>query len=357
MDIGTTRKRLILGTRFFKQAALGLLIACLAHIASAQEPGFSVHGEKPALGRASSGSWDSTYLDPGTVVFHENAFHMLYVAIPRWPHPLAIGYAKSVDGHEWVRQSDEPVLTFDQTGSLSATSIIASSALVTEDGLWVLYFTSVASGEAFYGQVARATAPGPKGPWTVDPEPVLIPGPEGAWDGLAVGDASVVRHNDGYALYYTGFGNIQNGAFSEKRANIGMATSADGMTWKKHDNPATKDTLYDVSDPVFTVTTDQAGWDTFRIVDPNVQKTPDGWLMAYRGATFDSATSIGLASSPDGINWTRVSDTPELTNENTGKKIFFMTLLSRPAQDYLFVELGSSSSTDAYVATRPRFSE
>ncbi len=344
--------------KFVQKMTLGFVFGCLGHVVCAQETGFSIRGETPVLARGGGGSWDSAYLDPGIVVFHEDDFHMLYVAIPRWPHPLAIGYAKSSDGYMWERQSDQPVLSHEQTGALSATSVIASSVLVAEDGTWMLYFTSVAEGEVFYGQVARATAPGPLGPWSVDAEPVLAPGPENAWDGQSVGDASVVQNDDGYVMYYTGFGNFQNGAFSEKRANIGMATSVDGLTWTKFDDPDTTDSSFGLSDPVFTVSADETGWDTFRVVDPNVQKTPDGWLMAYRGATFNSPMSIGLAASQDGVNWQRVSDKPELTPKDTGKaKIFYMTLLSRPEQDYLYLELGNDSSTDAYLAARPRLTD
>ncbi|WP_120498960.1 hypothetical protein [Roseovarius sp. EL26] len=357
MNIRTAIRWLSRQCKLAKPAALGLVLCCLAPLAGAQDAGFSLLSEKPALRRSSAGNWDSAYLDPGAVIFHEDAFHLLYVAIPRWPHPLAIGYAKSTDGYEWQRQSESPVLTHDQTGALPATSIIASSAFVAEDGTWVLYFTSVASGEAFYGQVARATALGPLGPWAVDPEPVLVPGPDGAWDGLSVGDASVVPHEDGYAMYYTGFGNVQNGAFSEKRANIGMATSDDGVTWQKFDDPNTTNILFGSSDPVLAISEGETSWDTYRVVDPNVQKTHDGWLMAYRGATFETQMSVGLATSPDGVNWQRVSDKPELTGKDIGKKIFFMTLLSRPDHDYLFMELGSDNNTDAYLATRSVLSE
>lgn len=338
-------------------APVGLLLAALL-VSLAQgahaETGFALHTEKPALARAGGGNWDSAYVDPGTVMFHDGAFHMFYVAIPRWPHPLAIGYARSSDGFEWARQADGPVLTHDQTGAIAATSIIASSALVTEDGTWVLYVTSVAPGEAFYGSVIRATAPGPLGPWTVDPEPALTPGSDGAWDGVAIGDASVVRTADGYAMYYAGFGNFQNGAFAEKRANIGLATSADGVSWTKFDDPGTTDASYGASDPVLVGNADETGWDTFRLVDPNVQKTPEGWIMSYRGATFESSTAIGLATSTDGVTWQRASDRPVMTDKDAGKKIFFTSLLSRPEQDFLFIELGSTSGTDAFVATRAR---
>lgn len=332
------------------------LLSCLPIIAWAEDLGFHLHHEKPALSRQ-GGTWDSAYIDPGTVVFHDGSYHMFYVAIPRWPHPLAIGYAKSADGMSWDRQADRPILTHEQTGPLEATSIMSTSSLVTDDGTWVLFFTSVASGENFYGDILRATAPGPLGPWEVDPEPALSPGPKGAWDGVAVGDASVVRTENGYVMYYAGFGNFHDGGFSSKRANIGMATSQDGLVWTKYDDPETDGALFSSSDPVLSASVDDTDWDSFRLVDPNVQQTQEGWTMVYRGASFDSAMAVGLAVSSDGISWERASEQPIITKKDIGQEIYFATLVSRPDKDLLYLELGSLDRTDAYVATRSRLSD
>ncbi len=320
----------------------------------AQEPKFTLYPDNPVITRGTGESWDRGFLDPGTVIYHDGSYHMLYVAIPNWPHPLAIGYAKSENGYDWTKQSSTPVLSPEQTGNLVATSIMSSSALVTEEGEWILYFTSIAEGENFYGNIARASAPNPTGPWQVDPEPVLSPGPEGAWDVISVGDASVVRTDTGYSMYYAGFGTFQNGAFAEKRANIGLATSEDGMTWRKYNDPQTTDALWAASDPVFMIDTNKTSWESFRIVDPNVQKTPEGWLMAYAGSSFDSSKAIGLATSEDGITWHRSSDKPLLTPEDVGAKLYFVTLLSRPDQDFLYFEMGGTSGTDGYLAVRSR---
>ena len=345
-----------LGKNWLISGALSWLIACFPHTAIAQSAEFEIHAEEPVFARQ-AGGWDSAYVDPGTVLYHEGAFHMFYVAIPRWPHPLAIGYAKSDDGFDWDRQSDQPILTHDQTGPLNSPSIMSTSALVTDDGTWVLYFTSVATGENFYGSIGRATAPGPLGPWVVDPDPVLMPGPSDAWDGLSIGDASVVQTSDGYALYYAGFGNFKNGALSEKRSHIGMATSPDGVTWTKFDDPETTDAYLGDSDPILPVTADDLAWDSFRLVDPNVQATADGWTMVYRGASFNSGMAVGIATSADGVKWHRSSDQPIFSKAGIGLEIFFSTWLSRPERDFLFMELGSLDRTDAYVATRSRISD
>jgi len=60
----------------------------------------------------------------------------------------------------------------------------------------------------------------------VDPKPVLEPGSKGSWDEVRVDTPSVVKTDDGYAMYYAG-------ASADGVIMIGMATSSDGITWKK----------------------------------------------------------------------------------------------------------------------------
>jgi hypothetical protein len=78
------------------------------------------------------------------------------------------------------------------------------------------------------------------GTWTV-PQPVVVPGPAGSWDGVHACDPSVVKGTwvdplgDGvtytYALYYTGT-NHPSAANS-----VGVAFSNDGVAWTKHPTP------------------------------------------------------------------------------------------------------------------------
>ena len=152
--------------------------------------------------RGSLGAWTSAFIDPGATLFHDGRFHMMYAAVPTWPHPLAIGYSSSEDGVTWKKESPEPILTGADTG-LGYESIASNSVVVTDEGQWVLYFSLVYPGNAFVGAIARATAPAPLGPWTTDRAPVLLPGPDGAWDGKYVGNASVVKSAEGYRMYYT----------------------------------------------------------------------------------------------------------------------------------------------------------
>jgi predicted GH43/DUF377 family glycosyl hydrolase len=137
-------------------------------------------------------------------------------------------------------------------------------------GTCVLYFHTIRD-----GQIGRATAVSPIGPWSVDPDPVLNPGPKGAWDEQGIFWPCVVQEDDSYRMYYTGKNLMDNA--------IGFATSPDGINWTKHDDPQTTDEPYAESDPVLT---GEAEWTLGKVDRPRVVRSPrrlgddlPGWLV------------------------------------------------------------------------------
>ncbi len=95
---------------------------------------------------------------------------------------------------------------------------------------------------------------------------------------MSVANPSVVRTDTGYAMYYNGVASL-----NDSHGAIGMATSTDGIHWRKYNNPATTDPLYAKSDPVLLPGASGA-WDAQRMVDPNVVRTENGWVMVYLSA-------------------------------------------------------------------------
>jgi hypothetical protein len=61
-------------------------------------------------------------------------------------------------------------------------------------------------------------------------------------------------------------------------------------------------------DPILTGT--MGAWDASFLDFPSVIATEEGWLMLYSGGTFTSpdTSAIGLATSPDGLSWTKLPD-------------------------------------------------
>ncbi|MGV6814007.1 MAG: hypothetical protein ACWA5W_03240 [Phycisphaerales bacterium] len=131
--------------------------------------------------------------------------------------------------------------------------------------------------------------------WTKHPDPV--------WEGLFMAaDPSVIRDGDTYRMYFTGF-------LSEPdRSVIGIATSSDGINWDWA-------TTTDDNNPISIALDGRPGqWDQY-LETVHVMKVGDEFWMYYTGyipneTILVSPYEIGLATSPDGINWTRVSDDP-----------------------------------------------
>ncbi|MAU02075.1 MAG: hypothetical protein CL608_33480 [Anaerolineaceae bacterium] len=301
-------------------------------------------------------AWESAFIDPGAVIFHEGQFHMFYNGISGWPAHVMVGYATSPDGENWTRMTDEPVFTgegVDYTG----VSIFVSSAAVADDGTWMLYFYTIDTGNfSGPGKIGRATADSPFGPFVADPAPVLLPGPEGSWDEHAVLHPSVVKTEDGYAMYYDG----NRGDSAEARdRQVGLAFSEDGANWTKYDIPTTTATIVAESDPIFKPGRSGA-WDNDRVMDANVMQMPDGWVMIYESSHFLTDRQrwdygLGIALSEDGINWTRPEDNQFLsTFMDTGwANIYLVTAVYHENRTYLYfdVQASGTSPTAIYYST------
>jgi len=101
----------------------------------------------------------------------------------------------------------------------------------------------------------------------------------------------VIYDNGIYKMYYTGAGNSQ-------RFELGYATSPDGHNWTK------------TSYPIFSPSV--SGFDNYNVGSAKVIKVGNSYRMYYMARNQEGVYSIGLATSTDGINWTRRS-TPVLT--------------------------------------------
>lgn len=298
-------------------------------------------------------TWDNIYIDPGATFFYQGQFHMFFNGINGFPRPVGVGYATSDDGYHWTRQVTKPVLSalsLDPTGEFHGQNLFVTSGLVLDDGTWVLYYFTL-SGNTFMGpgDIGRATAPAPTGPWTLDPEPMLEPGPADAWDGLQVSNPNVLKTQDGYLMYYDGMGS---------RSMIGMATSPDGIHWSKYDNSFTKDKAFIDSDPVLT--NSEGSWDAGRVMDPNVVQTSQGYVMVYLSTDssnkFGSGLyAVGYATSLDGIHWSKGKENPVLSKKNhpDWRQTFLMTLVHEGDTYFLYFDFSASgkTGTNVYLTT------
>ena len=130
---------------------------------------------------------------------------------------------------------------------------------------------------------------------------VLCPGAPGEWDDAMIDRLSVVRRMSTYYLYYVG----RNAAGVYQ---IGLATSTDLINWTK-----------EPTNPMLTVGAPGA-WDDFSLGEMSVIYLPrtGEWKMWYRGHSGDKI-QIGLATSSDGISWTKYPGNPVVPAGEAGE--------------------------------------
>ncbi|MDP8210623.1 MAG: PKD domain-containing protein, partial [Candidatus Stygibacter australis] len=101
----------------------------------------------------------------------------------------------------------------------------------------------------------------------------------------------VLDDDDEYKMYYT--------AMVPNYMEVGLATSSDGINWTKSTN-----------NPV--IQRDVQNWSSFRIKIGSVIKREGTYYAFYYGddQNLNANGSIGVATSPDGINWTQYENNP-----------------------------------------------
>ncbi|WP_210518765.1 glycoside hydrolase family protein [Hymenobacter terricola] len=71
------------------------------------------------------------------------------------------------------------------------------------DGQYCLFFMGNSNGKTDTKRIGLATAPTLNGPWTRPDQPLLLPGPTGAWDDHCTTNPAFIKHPNGqYWLYY-----------------------------------------------------------------------------------------------------------------------------------------------------------
>jgi predicted GH43/DUF377 family glycosyl hydrolase len=282
----------------------------------------ALQGE-PVLGPADV----EKFVNPGGVVHHEGMFHMLRNSFTAYPGSSSTTYLTSQDGLRWDAVAEEPVLSTTDVPFVDRGTIVFPMSLLVDGETWVAYFYTF-SGADRPGSIGRATAPDAAGPWAVDPEPVIEPGPAGAWDGLRVAEPSVVRTDDGWMMWYVGFDD-------DEVERIGLATSADGVTWERTDGP---------------VLEGSADWDGGEIGGPQVVATDEGFFMVYDKAVLGEY-GLGFATSPDGESWTPSDGNPQLTTDDTPTPQFFQAeLVESPGGLLFLLEVGTGAGgTDIHA--------
>lgn len=149
-------------------------------------------------------------------------------------------------------------------------------------------------------QQARIYDAGPDsrlGGYEVTKNPVLDPSSSG-WDSARVYHPNCLIVDDTIYLYYSG-------SDDHETLDIGLATSPlDPVDFTRR-----------TSGPILE-TGGRGDFDSQRLETPSVWVEGDTWHMVYAGVS--GTRSIGHATSPDGVNWTKDDANPVLTPTENG---------------------------------------
>lgn len=188
---------------------------------------------------------------------------------------------------------NNPVIEHGETGNWNA-SYNEPGAVVFHDGQFHMFRTGYPYWPNASG-IDYLTSPDGL-VWTASEKPVFTTD-EVSYAGLSIGASSILVEDDGtwvlyFYIYDTGSWPITEGA-------IGRATA---------DNPLGPWTP--MEEPVLLPGT-EGEWDGEQVSHPNVIRTAEGYVMYYSGySTMRSrpTRTIGIATSEDGIEWTKYDD-------------------------------------------------
>ncbi|MCC7208084.1 MAG: hypothetical protein IT323_12315 [Anaerolineae bacterium] len=268
-------------------------------------PEFTPFDGNPVIQRSAGGGWgceQGTIFAP-KIVKHADRFYMFFSgSCQRSGKPAAIGFATSDDGLDWTLHADNPILEPDGEGYDAMCVSIGVPILDGEQ--WVMYYAGNSTPCAGPGQhIGRAVADDPAGPWVRDPQPLLSAGGPGDWDEGFIMPHAVIHTETGYVMYYSGGAEY----LLPLPRLIGMATSPDGVTWTKVDDPATTEPPYAASDPILDVAPD-GSQSLLSVWGLDVHLTDRGWEMIFSTTCPESTTPgcptyIGYGMSDDGLHW------------------------------------------------------
>jgi predicted GH43/DUF377 family glycosyl hydrolase len=273
----------------------------------------------PVVSTKTAGFPYNLYINPGALIESGGVLHMFPNVFSEWPGMVRIPHLTSTDGGTtWVADTEADLISSQKT-PLANPGIDVSTGYIADDGTWVLIFETVSRSAPW--ALGRATAPGPSGPWTYEADPILK-GTAGTFDAGGVQWPTVVKLGDQWVMYYAGF-DLQQGGVGA----IGMATLGADGTWTKRAEPV-------------VVATEK--WETRSLDRPRVVVDDAGLVMLYAGRDL---TDRGLATSTDGIAWTKLPG-PQIEREDfpVKERAWDSALLLRDGKLVYFLEIGFNTT-------------
>jgi predicted GH43/DUF377 family glycosyl hydrolase len=225
-----------------------------------------------------------------------------------WMFTVIAIFTQAYGQTSWVIDPNNPV--FPRGASGEWDDELVAGPFVLFDG--TVYHMWYAGYDGTSTRIGYAYSSNGINNWTRYPNPVLDSGPSGSWDELTVFQPCVLFDGTTYHMWFGG----HNG----KVRRIGYATSPDGITWTKYDDPTTTAPPYAESDPVLDIGL-PGSWENDWVDSPNVLFIDGVFHMWYSGnddTNNDRYTRSGHATSTDGIVWVKDSLNPVLNVGSAG---------------------------------------
>jgi hypothetical protein len=289
----------------------------------------ALEGTTPIVGSA-AGPIGHPYVLPAAAARDADGGYVLFIV---WfgpePGEQIVTVSRSEDGRDWSI-GKEAVFT-DLGMDVENPGPIPAAVLQAEDGTWQMFgWAQQASNDRLFSSW-RASAPEPEGPWKLEDPAMLTPGATGTWDSQTSSVGTVQRTADGYLAWYEG-----QPPGRSIRGDIGLATSADGIAWRKSDDATTTDRLHADSDPVIARGICGSGSE-LAVFQVQVERMGDGFagiVGAFREGR-DEMDIYGVVSD-DGLTWRCGGETPLLRFEDIPGSQGIHTIASMPLDDGTF---------------------
>ncbi|MEO8233558.1 MAG: hypothetical protein ABI638_14855 [Ignavibacteriota bacterium] len=240
--------------------------------------------------------------------------------------------------NSWVDYLQNPVLTklnnfYDQNG-------ISHPVVLYDSGNFKMWFNNMAGDGKHY--TFYATSYDGKVWSRYNSNPVLQPGISNSWDNGGTTATCVIKDNNNYKLYYTGYSDYTG------KYNIGLATSTDGINWTKNPGPI--------------LSGSSSNWD-YQVSSGDVVLVNGVYYLYYHASEYGSnSQKICLATSTDGINFTKYFNNPILVQTQSWEEFgiarpsviyddaqFKMVYMNTSGSN---MSLGMATSTDGKIWTK-----
>ncbi len=258
-----------------------------------------------------------------SIIFRDNDLYKMYF-IGHSSKSYEVYLATSSDGLTWEKYGNTPVLKKGEPGNWDDRNVSAG-AIIKKDNHYFMYYNG------------RSIAGYPSAPWhiglAISQDGItwekynapIIDGDPNSWDRkIGVNDVKIISGT--YYMFYSGMNGIND-------KKIGLAISDDGINWKKYKN-----------NPIMIPT---EKWEGSGIYCPSIILENNKFKMVYQNSYNNFISGFGMAYSTDGINWTKDTNNPIFTENNT-KNNYSMILypnFQKTENEYRIYYTGKNSST------------